>query len=131
MDRAVLTPEERHAVKCALEKLLDEHGSQTAVAKAIGKSQSAVSHAVLHDKIGPELALAVTAHLRVSLAELVVRHPLPPPSTPNFERALAYMRERETFGEDKEKRARRHIVPGQPDFSFGTWLAVLHDILGS
>lgn len=87
-------------VRAALRRLIAEMGTQTAVAKALGVSQPAVS-AVLSSKsnAGPRLAQRLASHFGLTLDQLTQGHDDPklPPETwarlPWWDATLAHARQ--------------------------------------
>ena len=73
-ERDLLPLHERQAARAAIEKLVEQLGSQAAVGEALGYSQQAINRVVVYTKIGPSIMRSLLEYMRLDLRELLARY---------------------------------------------------------
>jgi hypothetical protein len=73
-ERDLLPLHERQAARVAIEKLVEQLGSQAAVGEVLGCSQQAINKVTAYTKIGPTIMRNLLEYLRLDLRELLAQY---------------------------------------------------------
>lgn len=73
-ERDLLPLYEREAAHAAIQRIVEETGSQTAAGVALGVSQNAINKALLYKKVGPSVMRVLLDHLKLDIRGLVERY---------------------------------------------------------
>ena len=73
-ERDLLPRYERDAAHAAIQRVVEETGSQTAAGIALGVSQNAVNKALLYKKVGPTVMRVLLDYLKLDVRGLVERY---------------------------------------------------------